>query len=112
MNTVPFLDHFTRRKYPMDIVMDQEQEISWYMISFEVRFQAHLTQAVWFLCELDGVVPSPNASQYIYFQPELPVDSINNNSDKFSVRISYWNRHLFIVMNPSFDLRKVGGAVL
>ena len=46
MNTVPFLDHFTRRKYPMDIVMDQEQEISWYMISFEVRFQAHLTQAV------------------------------------------------------------------
>ena len=42
MNTVPFLDHFTRRKYSVGIVVIEEQEISLYIVSFEVRFRAHL----------------------------------------------------------------------
>ena len=71
----------------MSVVVIEEQEISLYIISFEVRFRAHLLSScacdfyanstVWF--------PNQNASQYIRFQPELPVESITNNNDKFSV---------------------------
>lgn len=53
------------------------------------------------------LVPPPNPSQYICFQPKLPVESITNDNDKFSVWISNWNRHLFTMIDPSFERQEV-----